>query len=184
MRIISGKYRGRRIESVNEQSLRPTMGVAREAIFNILSHGQFTDLLQGCTVLDLFCGCGTLSMEALSRGAKHVVCIDNNPGHLKVAQNNIAHINETDNATFLRMDATTLPPANIKCDLVFIDPPYDSNLVLPTLNRIISNGWLADGAIIIVEASSKKPVEIPATFAQIDKRKYGNCQIIILKKNL
>ncbi len=183
MRIISGKYRGRRIESLKEQSLRPTMGVAREAIFNILSHGQFSDFLNGCVVLDLFCGCATLSVEALSRGAKHVVCVDKDPNHLKIAQHNIAHINETNNATFLRMDATHLPPANIKCNLVFIDPPYEQDLITKTLLSIYNNKWLANDAVIIVEASSKKEIELPEYFSKLDQRKYGNSQILILKQN-
>lgn len=182
MRIISGKYRGRRIETFQDKALRPTMGVTREAMFNILSHGQFADLLPGCRVLDLFCGCGTFSMEALSRGAAHVTCIDIKSEHLQVARENIAYINETEHATFIRTDSTNPPPAKTPCNLIFLDPPYYKNLALPTLQNALKAGWLTPDAVVVIETGAKEECPPPEGFGEYETRKYSNSRIHIFKR--
>lgn len=183
MRIIAGKYRGRRIESIQGKELRPTMGVTREAIFNILSHGQFVDLLPGCRVLDLFCGCGTFSMEALSRGAAHVTCMDIKSEHLQVARANIDHLQETTHATFIRADSSNPPPASTPCNLIFMDPPYYKNLALPTLQRTLSAGWLTPDAVVVIETGVKESFTLPEGFEAYETRKYGNSRIHIFQRS-
>ena len=186
MRIISGKYRGRRIETLDNKNLRPTMGVAREALFNILSHGQFAGdnpLLEDCKVLDLFCGCGALAMEALSRGAEHVVLMDIEAAHLNIARSNMETIGETENATFLRGDSSNPPPARFPCNLVFLDPPYRKGLVDKALKSLIKGNWLADGAIIVIETAKREDVDIPEQLEELDDRKYGNSRIRIYQWN-
>jgi 16S rRNA (guanine966-N2)-methyltransferase len=183
MRIIAGKHRGRRINSLPTKELRPTMGVTREAIFNILSHGQFLDLLPGARVLDLYCGCGAFAMEAFSRGAAHVVCIDIRSEHLQVARSNIDYIGESHNANFIRADSSNPPAASIPCNLIFLDPPYYKNLVTPTLVKLLSSGWLAANAVIVIETGAKEEFTIPEQYEDIENRKYGNSRIHILKKS-
>jgi 16S rRNA (guanine966-N2)-methyltransferase len=181
MRVISGKYRGRVIESVSGKQLRPTMGMAREALFNILSHGRFADLLDGANVLDLFCGCGALAIEALSRGAGHAVLIDIDPKHLDIARKNIHAIGESGNTTFIRGDSSTPPPTTLPCNLIFVDPPYGKKLADISLKNLIQTGWLAQDAIIVVETSKVEDVNAPAGFTELDDRKYGNSRIRILQ---
>lgn len=183
MRITAGKYRGRRIESIQGKELRPTMGVTREAIFNILTHGQFTNLLPGCRVLDLFCGCGTFSIEALSRGAAHVTCMDIKPDHLQVARDNIEHIQETAHATFIRADSSNPPPASAPCDLIFMDPPYYKNLALPTLQNALKAGWLSESAVVVVETGAKEHFVLPEGFEAYETRRYSNSRIHIFKRS-
>lgn len=187
MRIIAGKHRGRRIETIDDKKLRPTTGMAREAVFNILSHGRFLDgrnnLLDGCRVLDLFCGCGALAMEALSRGAAHVTLIDIDQKHLEVARHNIEKIGEGQNATFLRRDSSNPPAARTPCNLVFVDPPYKQNLAATVLNKLEANNWLEDGAIIVVETGKKEDLPVPEKYVELDCRTYGNCCIRILQWN-
>lgn len=182
MRVIAGKYRNRRIETVNDRSLRPTMSVAREAIFNILSHGEFgrDEVLKG-TVLDLFCGSGALAIEALSRGAEKVILVDIKQEHLDIARQNIAKIGEEANASFLRADSTNPPPARVACQLAFLDPPYGSGLSLKTLKNIVKNGWLADGAIVVLEADKKEDIPIEGSFELISERLYGKCKLLFLR---
>lgn len=185
MRVISGKHKGRKIEVINDNKLRPTTGIAREALFNILTHGRFNDsdqsLLINAEVLDLFCGCGALSIESISRGAKHVTLIDVERKHLNLAKDNIEEIGELDKATFLCCDSVNPPLANKKCNLVFIDPPYRKNLVNRALEKIQTNGWLQEGAVIVVESGKKEGLEFPETYKVIDSRNYGNSTLSILQ---
>jgi 16S rRNA (guanine966-N2)-methyltransferase len=185
MRVISGKYRGRRIETVSDKKLRPTMGIAREALFNILSHGRFAiegeRLFDDCRVLDLFCGCGALSIEALSRGASHATLMDIDQEHLDIAKKNIRSLGESDNCSFIRGDSSTPPPARVPCNLVFIDPPYGKGLVTTALKNLISGKWLAEKAIIVIETGKNEDLQIPETFENIDDRIYSNSRIRIFE---
>lgn len=185
MRVFSGKHRGRKIETVSSKQLRPTTGMAREAIFNILTHGKYSEdgesLLTNANVLDLFCGCGALSMEALSRGAASVTLIDIDKEHLDVARQNIKTIGEENKAVFIRADSSTPPPARTPCDLIFLDPPYNQGLVAKALTGIMSGNWLAKNARIVVETDYREDVKFPDKFEELDNRKYGNSRIRILK---
>lgn len=185
MRIISGKYKGRRIDTLGNTSIRPTMGMAREALFNILSHGEFgkdgENLLEGCKILDLFCGCGAISVEALSRGAATAVLVDINQEHLDIARHNIMHIGEEKNAVFLRADSSNPPRAKFACNLIFIDPPYKENLALISLQNTLKNGWIEDNAIVIVETGKTEEFNAPSGFTELSNRKYGNCRLRIYR---
>jgi 16S rRNA (guanine966-N2)-methyltransferase len=185
MRIISGKHRGRKIETVDSGKLRPTTGMAREALFNILTHGRFVDddkkLLDGCRILDLFCGCGALSLEAISRGAVHVTLMDIDQEHLDIAKKNFRSIDEIDNAAFIRGDSSTPPKAHNQCNLVFLDPPYGKGFVSTALKNVIAGGWLAEKAIVVVETSKIEEPEIPAGLEKVEDRIYGNCRIRIFE---
>jgi 16S rRNA (guanine966-N2)-methyltransferase len=185
MRVIAGKHRGRIIETVSSKKLRPTTGMAREAIFNILAHGKYSEdgesLITDANVLDLFCGCGALSMESLSRGASSVTLIDIDKEHLEIARKNIRLIDEEDKASFIRGDSATPPPARIPCEIIFLDPPYNEGLVNKALNGLMAGSWLAKNAIIIVESDFREDLKFPEQFEQLDNRKYGNSRIRILK---
>jgi 16S rRNA (guanine966-N2)-methyltransferase len=163
------------------------MGMAREALFNILTHGRFaTDdyrLMDGCRVLDLFSGCGALSMEALSRGAAHVILMDIDQEHLDIARQNLRSIGESENATFIRGDSSVPPPARIPCDLIFLDPPYNKGLVTIALKNLIAGKWLAQNAVIVIETAKNEDITIPSELEEIDNRVYGNSRIRICQWN-
>jgi len=143
MRIISGKHRGRHIKTLKSSELRPTTGRIREAIFNILSHGQFAEknILQDANILDLFCGCGSLALEALSRGGASATFIDIDRKHLDIAKKNAAHIGEDINSSFICADSTNPPPARHSCSLIFVDPPYQKDIIGKTLTKLANNNW-------------------------------------------
>jgi 16S rRNA (guanine966-N2)-methyltransferase len=185
MYIFAGKLKGRRIDAPRGKDIRPTSGRTREAIFNILSHGQFLKddhtFLEDCRVLDLYCGSGALAFEAISRGATHAVLIDIEASHLEAARYNAARMGIEKQLTCLRSDSSNPPPARISCNLVFIDPPYLSGLAQKTLANIANSGWLADEAVIVVELNKKEDLILPPNFEELTIRRYGITKVIVLR---
>src|SRR5215472_13847040 len=106
LKIIAGKHRGKNIQTKKNSTIRPTGARTREAVFNILMHGQFGghehSPLIDKSVIDLFCGTGALGLEALSRGAKHVTFVDEAAESLSLANANAAYMKESENAQFIR----------------------------------------------------------------------------------
>lgn len=181
MRVISGKHRGKKIETLKTKELRPTTGRAKEAVFNMLSHGKFSGILDGAKVLDLFCGCGALSVESLSHGAERVILVDKNPDHLEIARRNIATLNESDHAVFLRADSSYPPPAQFPCDVIFMDPPYHKDFVSVTLKNLENTGWLTEQTVIVLETEKKSKDSIPENYQIIEDRVYGASRIRMLQ---
>jgi 16S rRNA (guanine966-N2)-methyltransferase len=183
MRIIAGKHKGRRIEIAKDTDgkIRPTSEFAREAIFNILSHGKYADGLAGKNVLDVFCGTGAFGLEALSRGADSVTFIDISREGIATARHNAHKMNERGNAEFIQADARKIGKARKQYSVVFIDPPYFEKLITPTLLALHNGDWLAPDALLVIEHDSKEHIEIPEMFEVIDQRKYGRATIELLK---
>ena len=103
MRIISGKFRSRKIQTIESDALRPTLGRTRESVFNIISHMMHFD---GAVIMDVFCGTGAYGIEAISRGAASAYFIDNNPSHIELAKNNLATIDPAYHAQFICTEHT------------------------------------------------------------------------------
>lgn len=186
MRIIAGKYKGRRIGLGKDagDAIRPTSDFAREAIFNLLAHGRHGlngHTFNGKSVLDVFCGSGALGLEALSRGAEHATFIDSAREAIASVKQNAEHIHADESAEFLYADATQLPHSRKEYDLIFLDPPYFAGLLPPTLKSLQKGGWLAEDALIVVEHDAKEDVKIPVPFSVIDERRYGRAIVKLLK---
>lgn len=186
MRIISGKHKGRKLELPREATgiIRPTSDFAREAIFNILTHGKHG--LNGHTfedkrVLDAFCGTGAFGLEALSRGAAHVTFIDNAREAIVTARYNAERIGETEQSDFILANATQLSKARAPYDLIFLDPPYYANLLAPTLTSLKNGGWIAPEGVIVIEHDEKETVSVPEGFQVVDTRRYGRAVVELLK---
>ncbi|MDF2965366.1 MAG: rsmD [Rickettsiaceae bacterium] len=182
MKIIAGRLKGRNIPTFKGNRYRPSQSRLREALFSILSSGEFAEqnILQDAIVLDLFSGAGSLSFEALSRGAAHCTMVDVDAEHLKLAQSAAEHFGEIDNVNCLRLDAANLPMATKKFNLIFIDPPYHSKLADKAMKSIMNKGWLKDGAIVAVEVSRKEDIKPVKSFSVVLERIYGNSKLIIL----
>jgi 16S rRNA (guanine966-N2)-methyltransferase len=186
MRIIAGKHKGRRIELPKElgPGVRPTSDFARQAIFNILAHGRHGlngQGFEGLQVLDVFCGTGAFGLESLSRGAARVMFIDSAREAIATARHNIERIGELAQADFLQANATKLGRAPRAYQLVFLDPPYFSGLLLPTLAALAEGGWLSPNAILIAEHDEKEALELPAPFERLDERRYGRAVVEVIK---
>ena len=182
MRIVGGKHRGRALLAPADRQVRPTGDRIREALFNILAHGDAYrgpagPLPVGARVVEPFAGTGALGLEALSRGASHVSFIDSDRRHLDLARANAAALDETSRAAFLLRDARAPGPAAAACNLVLIDPPYRSDLSAPALVALAENGWLAPGAIAVVEVAAKAGRPAAPGFVQLESRIYGRTRL-------
>lgn len=153
MRIITGRFKGANLLSVPGRGTRPTTSFQREVIF-----GMYQDY-EGKRVLDLFAGTGGLGLEALSRGAVWVDFVEFASPAIAVLLKNIqklrceseCHIHRRKVDAFLK---TEISPY----DVILMDPPYDKNLVNPTLRQILERGALAEDGVIVVEHSGKEPI--------------------------
>jgi 16S rRNA (guanine966-N2)-methyltransferase len=185
MRIVGGSHRGRRLTAPPGEAVRPTSDRAREALFDILSHGAYA--VAGLpfaekTVLDAFAGTGAFGLEALSRGAAEAVFIENDHQALAALRRNIAEFGETARSRVVAGDATRPPRAPGACGLAFLDPPYKSGLAAPALTALAAAGWLTPDALAIVEIGAREGFAPPAGFAVIDERIYGAARLVFLRR--
>lgn len=178
MRIVGGEHRGRRLSAPPGRLVRPTADRAREALADILLHGE--PPLVGARFLDLFAGTGAVALEALSRGAREALLVDDDPRVIEVARANVHSLGLDRRARLLRADATRLPPARTAFDIAFLDPPYDSGLAAPAL-RCLERGWLAQGALVVVELARGERLEPPEGWAQVQERRYGRARFVFLR---
>lgn len=145
MRVITGLARGRRLETLPGETTRPTAEKVKESLFSAI---QFD--VEGRRVLDLFAGSGQLGIEALSRGASGCVFVDKNTEAVKIIRQNLQHTGLAASAQVLGTDALSyLTRPGDRFDLVFLDPPYAAELLLPALNKVAP--LVNDGGIIVCE---------------------------------
>ena len=181
MRIIAGKYRGKQLRTPEGTEVRPTADRVRESIFDILS-SRLGASFEGLHVLDLFAGTGAMGLEALSRGATGVVCVETGVEARGLIRDNIEALGVGGVAKLLRRDATALGDSGTMghFDLVFLDPPYGQGLGGKALAAARAGGWLAPDATIVLEESRDAVVELPAGFVLEDRRTYGAAAVHVI----
>jgi 16S rRNA (guanine966-N2)-methyltransferase len=168
LRVVAGEFRGRRLQTPEGETTRPTADRVREAVFSILGD------VSGLAVLDLFAGSGALGIEALSRGAAAADFVDDDPEAVAAIRANLDMLGVA--ATVVRRDALTfLAGAAAQYDLVFCDPPYDSAVRLagPLAERLPP--VLTSQARIVTESDKRTPLELP--FPVLRERTYGTTRI-------
>lgn len=178
MRIVAGRLSGRSLATPKGHDIRPTTDRTRESLFNILNHGLSFNF-EGKRVLDLFAGTGALGFEALSRGAKAGVFVEQSVEGRGLIQKNIEEFALTGSARILRRDATQLGEIGTMqpFHLVFADPPYGKGLGEKAFVSAMEGGWLHNDAIIVLEETKEAIVSLPANFRLVDERGYGNTVI-------
>lgn len=185
MRIVGGKFKGRRLSGPAGLDIRPTSDRAREALFNILSHGDHAGpdgpMPRGMAVLDVFAGTGALGLEALSRGAASVCFMEKDRAAARAIQSTVDEIGESTRAHILTRDATQPGPARNGFDLVLMDAPYHTGQSEPSLAALADLGWLNQGAICCIELAKKEDFDAGPGFTQLDERTYGAARIVILQ---
>lgn len=183
MRIVGGRLRGRAIEAPSHDGLRPTADRVRESVFNILLHGIDGLDLEGARVIDLFAGTGALGLEALSRGAAFCLFVDDAVEARALLRTNVEAMGLTGQTKIFRRDATTLGPSapHQPFDLAFLDPPYGKGLAEKALVAAKDGGWLKTGAVAVVEERATGTVALPTGFTEIDRRNYGDTQIVFAR---
>jgi 16S rRNA (guanine966-N2)-methyltransferase len=179
MRIVGGQFRGRPLAAPGDDRTRPTSDRVREAVFNILSHGIPDVELDGAKVLDLFAGTGALGLEALSRGAAFCLFVDEEAEARALIRRNVEALGLTGITKIFRRDATDLGPAgrNEGFALVFLDPPYGHGLAERALASAAAGGWLAPGAIAVIEERKGTAISLPAEYVQLDRRTWGDTEV-------
>ncbi|MBN9554443.1 MAG: 16S rRNA (guanine(966)-N(2))-methyltransferase RsmD [Alphaproteobacteria bacterium] len=185
MRITGGKLGGRRLFAPDDARVRPTSDRTRQAIFNILEHRDF-DIgftVENAAVADLFAGTGALGIEALSRGARFCLLVDDAAESRALQRENVEALGLTGVTKIWRRDATDLGPlgagAGGPFDLVFLDPPYRKDLISPALQSLRDGGWLATHALLVIETAKGENFDAPG-YEKLDARDYGETEIAFL----
>jgi len=169
LRIVAGRWRGRRLRFPAASPIRPTPDRVRETLFNWL-RGR----IEGAHCLDLFAGSGALGLEALSRGAADVVFVETDAAAVRALRALLAEwggsggsVVQTDAARFLGQAARAF-------DLVFLDPPFAAGLLPDTCARLAAGGWLAPGAHVYLERARREPAPgLPAAWRELRSGKAG-----------
>lgn len=177
MRIVAGKFRGKKLLENNYSHIRPTTDKVKQALFTKL---QFEIL--NSRILDLFCGTGALGIEGISRGAKEVIFVDENERSVMLTKKNLASINS--NAKVIKCDACiALNSFSEPFDLILIDPPYQSGLYEKVLTKIAERGLLADDGVIVCEHAREREYDWEP-FELFDEKNYGTITLSYLRKKL
>jgi 16S rRNA (guanine966-N2)-methyltransferase len=183
MRIVAGKFRGARIEAPKGLATRPTSDRVREALFNVLAHGSPGVDFDGARVLDLFAGSGALGLEALSRGARFCLFVEENAEARGAIRGNVEALQLTGITKIWRRDATKLGEAGplAPFDLIFLDPPYGRGLGSEALAAAVAGGWVAKGAVAAIEERADAEVALPPQFQELETRIYGDTKLVLAR---
>jgi len=184
MRIVGGRLRGRALLAPASQAIRPTADRLRESLFNILAHA-YGDPVEGARVLDLFAGTGALGLEALSRGAAFVQFVDDGAEARALIRGNVDALGLGGATRIYRRDATQLGDVgrNGSFSLAFLDPPYGAGLAERALAAARDGGWLSPGALAVIEEAANVTFAMPAGFAEMERRSYGDTQLVFARLN-
>jgi len=182
MRVVGGRLRSRPLAGPKSDAVRPTSDRLREALFNVLAHA-YGDPITGARVLDLFAGAGALGIEALSRGAAHVLFVDDGVEARALLRANVETLGLGGLTRIFRRDATKLGPAHPlePFDLVFLDPPYGKGLAEKALMSARDGGWLKPHALIVVEEAADAGFAAPDGFEELERRKYHDTEFVFLR---
>ncbi len=176
MRVITGSARGRKLKTLEGDSVRPTTDKVKESIFNII---QFD--VEGARVLDMFCGCGQLGIEALSRGAEFVVFTDISRASISVTEENLEATGFRSSAkTVLGNSLDYLDRTSERYDIALLDPPYRAGLMEDAIERVRLH--IADGGIIVCETAAEEvlPEELEGFTSR--RYKYGKIALTVYRR--
>lgn len=181
MRIVGGEFRGRNLSAPRSSAIRPTTDRARESLFNILAH-SYPEMLDGSRVLDLFAGTGALGLEALSRGARFVLFVENSVEGRALLRTNVETLGVQGHSKIFRRDATALGARGSvePFDLVLADPPYGKGLGDRALGAAASAGWLRPGALAVLEERSDCEVSPGMDFELLESRTFADTSVHFL----
>ncbi len=181
MRIVGGRFRGTHLAAPTTDTIRPTSDRLRETVFNILAHGH-ADPVEGARVLDLFSGTGALGLEALSRGARFTLFVEESAEARGLIRANVERLGLTGATKIWRRDATKLGPraAIEPFNLAFLDPPYGKGFAEQALAAARAGGWLADRAMAVVEERATSQITWPDGYEIIDQRTVGESAVTFL----
>jgi 16S rRNA (guanine966-N2)-methyltransferase len=182
MKVNSGEFRGRKLSVPSGIDIRPTSDKVRQAIFNILNSSV---RIQGEEVLDLYCGSGALGIEALSRGASKCLFIDKRKESLNCTKKNLETLSvDPDRFQLIQKDVLKLTDelANkLAAGLVFLDPPYRKDIVMPSMKALRGSNALKLGAVCLIECEKEFTINEMLDFKVFDQREYGDTKVIFCR---
>jgi 16S rRNA (guanine966-N2)-methyltransferase len=183
MRIVAGKFRGASLVAPKGLTTRPTSDRVRQALFNVLEHGAPDLDFDGARVLDLFAGSGALGLEALSRGARFCLFVEESAEARGAIRRNVEALGLTGVTKIWRRDATKLGEAGRiePFDVVLCDPPYGKGLGQRAITVAVAGGWTAPDAVIVLEEHAGLAIDWPQPLQEIDRRRYGDTAIAIAR---
>src|SRR3978361_992497 len=175
MRVVGGRLKGRNLVSPASREIRPTADRLRLSLCNVVIHA-YADPLAEARVLALFAGTGALGIEAVSRGAKFALFVDNGAEARALLRNNVEALGLGGVTKVYRRDATDLGEAHPMepFSLVFLDPPYAKNLAGKALASLRDGGWLKPGAVLVVEEATAARFAPPDGFEELERRVYDD----------
>ena len=182
MRIISGKFKGKKLLEPKNKETRPLKDLTKESIFNIINHSnKFSINIKKAIVLDLFSGVGSFGIECLSRGADHVTFIEKYEGVLPILKKNLDNLKSKINFEIIEkniLNKFEFRSLKLRYDIIFLDPPYKEQALENILNTITENKILKNDGIIIIHRQKNEIDIFPKKFHIIDQKKYGISKII------
>ncbi len=182
MRIISGKFKGKKIYEPSDKTTRPLKDLTKESIFNIIKHSnKFKLSLENSDILDLFSGVGSFGLEALSRGAKYVTFVENYQNVLEILKKNIEKLEFKKKSTIIKSDVfqnNFFKKIEKKFDLIFIDPPFNEKKISLILSEIYNLNILKKDGLIIIHRHRNVEDNFMKEFKILETKKYGISKII------
>lgn len=180
MKVISGLYKGRKIEGYDINGTRPTMDRVKESLFAMIQN-----YLPNSYILDLFSGSGNLGIEALSEGADSAYLVDSNNKAIRTINNNLKNLG-IKSCEVLNMDYQKalkyLNTKSLSFDVIFLDPPYDTDYIEKSITLINNLHLLKETGIIVCESDSLKRIVFPNTYKIIKEKKYRDKWVVIIKQ--
>ena len=187
MRIIGGKYKGKKLSQPLDKTTRPLKDLVKESIFNIIQHSKKINIqLENSKVLDLYAGSGSFGLECISRNADFVYFFEKHLNALKILNKNLNILGKVLNYKIYNKDCLAfIASENFiekNFDIIFLDPPFKDAAINEILNLIAKKKILKDKGIIIIHRHIKDKLEIFCDFQIIEDRKYGISKIFFIKK--
>ena len=181
MRIISGKARGTKLYTLDSNITRPTLDRVKESVFNIIQNNIIESVF-----VDLFSGSGAIGLEAESRGAKKVILCEKDKNAANVIKKNIEKTHLNENTILYNMNyEKMIEELNEKIDIIYIDPPYKTDLAYESLKKMIELELITNDTLIIVETDEEERIIKQMNELEIEiinKRKYGRVYLIFIKR--
>ena len=182
MRIIGGRFKGKKILQPKNKQTRPLKDLTKESIFNILNHSnKFKISVENSIVLDLFSGVGSFGLECLSRGAGYVTFVENYSGVLSILKNNLNNLNISEKYEIIEEDLiSNFPIKKIrqKFNIIFLDPPYKEKRLPNIIDDIFQEKILNKNGIIVIHRHKKENDKFSKNFKILDEKKYGISKIL------
>ena len=183
MRIIGGKFKGKKLFLPKDKNTRPLKDIVKESIFNLIQHSKKINLeIENSLVLDLFSGTGSFGIECISRRSKRVIFYENYNKAIEILQKNLDSLKNIKNYKIYKSDFFS---SNMKFDygfdLIFIDPPYKETKVNEIIEKILENKMLNKNGILIIHRHKKDNIEITKKLKILENRNYGISKILFGK---